>query len=63
MHRGQSRADAGVFELLQLRISEQAVVAVPRTAPTLVKPALTPIDVLAYPDGVTVRIEYRCNQR
>jgi len=50
---GQTRVFS---ELLQLRISEQAVV--PLDPPTLVKPALTPIDVLAYPDGVTVRIEY-----
>lgn len=45
-------------------ISNTATATVTGTAPvdleppTLVAPAVDPIDVLAYPDGVTVRIEY-----
>ncbi|WP_085682986.1 MULTISPECIES: hypothetical protein [unclassified Pseudomonas] len=45
-------------------ISNTATATVTETAPvdleppTLVAPAVDPIDVLAYPDGVTVRIEY-----
>ncbi|KAA0956005.1 hypothetical protein [Pseudomonas sp. ANT_H12B] len=43
-------------ELLQLVIGEEAKLEL--LPPFLVKPAVSPIDVLAYPEGVTMRIEY-----
>jgi hypothetical protein len=43
-------------ELLQLMFGDATQIVL--EPPFLVKPAVSPIDVLAYPTGVTVRIEY-----